>query len=45
MTDAWIVDQLIWGVGSLAMRNKIARAWAPALGMTMQEFKRIASGS
>lgn len=44
-TDAQIVDRLIWGVGSRAMRNKIARVWAPALGMTMQEFKRIANGS
>ena len=44
-TDAHIIELLVQGVASPTMRDKIAKGWASAFGLTETEFKRIVRGS
>lgn len=39
-----IIATLVFGVAKGALRDKIAAGWAPAFGLSVREFKRIASG-
>lgn len=43
-SDAKIIDYFMSGVPKGEKRNQIAKGWAPALGISEKEFKRIASG-
>lgn len=45
LSDSKVIDVLLHGVGRSTIRNEIASQWATALGMTAQEFKRIALGN
>jgi len=44
-TNAHIGELLVQGVASPVMREKIAKGWAPAFGLTEAEFKRMVRGS
>ena len=45
LSNARIIDVLIQGVGRATTRDQIAKKWAQALDVTVQEFKRIARGN
>ena len=45
LTDQRIIDLLQRGVGASAKKDKIAKEWAPALGLTAKELKRIMCGN
>jgi len=44
LTDRQIIDSLLRGVPTGIKWNNIASDWAGAIGLTIQEFKRLASG-
>ena len=44
-TNAHIIELLVQGVASPTMRDKIAKGWASAFGLTETEFKRIVRGN
>ena len=44
-TNRQIIEHLLHGVGSGAKRDKIAKEWSPAFGLTPKEFKRIVLGN
>ena len=45
LTNARIIELLVQGVAKTAMRDKIAKGWASAFGLTETEFKRIVRGN
>jgi len=44
LTDQQIISRLILGVPKGASRNEVAEDWADAFGISVKDFKRIASG-
>jgi hypothetical protein len=44
LTDQQVINRLVLGVPRGARRNEIAEDWADGFGISVKEFKRIASG-
>jgi hypothetical protein len=44
LLDHQIISRLVMGVPKGARRNEIAEDWADAFGISVSDFKRIASG-
>lgn len=45
LTNAHIIELLVQGVAKTTMRDKIAKGWSSAFGLTETEFKRIVRGN